>query len=86
MLARAGSLVEKGIRVKVSHSYFRDRLVHNSTHGRIVNSKGLSNLLHAVATCGIGLHDGRVAHGHRYEPGQRRREGAALQARYFRIR
>ena len=54
---------------QVLHSTFVESIFHNPAHGRIVNIKGLRNLLHAVAVRGIGLDDGWVARWHRYKPG-----------------
>lgn len=65
-------------RGQVLHSYFFHSLFYNPTHGRIVNIKGLSNLLHAVAARGVGLHDGWVARRQGYtEPAKTQRRGVA---------
>ena len=53
---------------QVLHSDF-SVFFQNPANGCIVNIKGLSNLFHAVAARGVGLHDGWVAHGHGCKPG-----------------
>jgi hypothetical protein len=44
-------------------------LFHNPTHDRLVRVKDAKDPTHAVATRGVGLHDGRVAYWHGCEPG-----------------
>ena len=46
---------------QVLHSYILTLFFQHPANGRVVNSKGLRNLLCAVTPCGIGLLDGRAA-------------------------